>query len=104
MEERATTMPKSFSGSGSLPSSVNEQCPAARLKLASDLAQRVRHEASGHVRGLAVEVHDDCVVLSGRAPSFYHKQLAQHAVLKHLGERQLDNRIEVIWSATAFLD
>jgi len=104
MEERATTIPKPCAGGGSLPSQVDEHCPATRLKLASELAQRVRHEASGHVRGLVVEVHDDCVVLAGRAPSFYHKQLAQHAVMKHLGDRQLENRIEVIWSAAAFLD
>jgi osmotically-inducible protein OsmY len=104
MEERATTIPKPAAGGVSLPTRIDEPCPASRLKLASELAQRVRHEASGHVRGLVVEVHDDCVVLAGKAPSFYHKQLAQHAVMKHLGERQLDNRIEVIWSAAAFLD
>lgn len=104
MEERAITVSKPCAGSSALPTRIDDHCPAARLKLASELAQRVRLEASGHVRELAVEVHDDCVVLSGRAPSFYHKQLAQHAVMKHLGQRQLDNRIEVIWSAVAFLD
>lgn len=97
MDERATQMAKFAAGELPPPRDGADQ-------LATDLARLILNESNGHVRELVVEIHPDCVVLAGRAPSFYHKQLAQHAVMKHLGNRQLENRIEVIWSAAAFLD
>jgi osmotically-inducible protein OsmY len=100
MEERATRVAKFAAG----VSQPLRSGPSAADKLATDLARLIQNESSGHVRELVVEVHPECVVLAGRAPSFYHKQLAQHAVMKHLGDRHLENRIEVVWSASAFLD
>lgn len=39
---------------------------------------------------------NDVVILTGRLPSYYLKQLAQEAVIPHLGQRVLENRITVI--------
>ncbi len=104
MDEHTTTLPK-FSAADVAPANLLACSSSSETqKLAAELAQRIRSESGGYVRELVVEIHADCVVLAGRAPSYYHKQLAQHAVLKHLGERQLQNRIEVVWSETAFLD
>ena len=96
MDERATKVAE-FTADRSPSRSADDP-------LASDFARLILNESNGHVRELVVEIHADCVILAGRAPSFYHKQLAQHAVMKHLGTRQLENRIEVVWSAAAFLD
>ena len=35
------------------------------------------------------------VVITGRVPSFYFKQLAQEAIRPALGRRRLRNRVEV---------
>lgn len=39
---------------------------------------------------------ENIVILSGRLPSYYLKQLAQEALIPHLGQRVLENRITVI--------
>lgn len=38
---------------------------------------------------------EEMIILSGRLPSYYLKQLAQEAVIPHLGQRVLENRITV---------
>ena len=45
---------------------------------------------------VAVLQVENRVILSGRLPSYYLKQLAQEAVIPHLGQRVLENRITVI--------
>lgn len=58
-------------------------------------------EALGHspipiLRRLKVEESPQKVILTGRLPSYYYKQLAQEAVLPHLAGRELVNRVVVI--------
>ena len=48
------------------------------------------------LRLVTVLEQEDMVILSGRLPSYYLKQLAQEAVIPHLGQRLLENRITVI--------
>jgi hypothetical protein len=48
------------------------------------------------LRRLKVEEHPTKVVLSGRLPSYYYKQLAQEAILPHLAGRELVNRVIVV--------
>lgn len=48
------------------------------------------------LRLVTVVEQEDVVILMGRLPSYYLKQLAQEAVIPHLGQRVLDNRITVI--------
>lgn len=47
------------------------------------------------LRRLHVEERDDEVVLAGRVPTFFLKQLAQETIRPFLGSRRLLNRIVV---------
>jgi osmotically-inducible protein OsmY len=47
------------------------------------------------LRRLVVTVSDGEVVITGRVPSYYLKQLAQETVRPALGRRTLSNRVEV---------
>ncbi|MFO0814404.1 MAG: BON domain-containing protein [Gemmatales bacterium] len=48
------------------------------------------------LRLITVTEREDLVILTGRLPSYYLKQLAQEAALPHLGQRCLENRILVV--------
>lgn len=48
------------------------------------------------LRLVTVMQQEDMIILTGRLPSYYLKQLAQEAVIPHLGQRVLENRITVI--------
>lgn len=48
------------------------------------------------LRRIKVEENSDQVILSGRLPSYYYKQLAQETVLPFLAGRELVNRIVII--------
>jgi len=47
------------------------------------------------VRGFRVQIHKQGLVLQGRAPTYYAKQLAQHAAMEVGGLLILANEIEV---------
>lgn len=47
------------------------------------------------LRRLVVTVSDAEVVITGRVPTYYLKQLAQETVRPTLGDRTLHNRVEV---------
>ena len=64
-------------------------------QLAASIEQAVRHETSGGVHNLSVEVHDGTILLRGSCTSFYYKQLAQHAAMAVPGGVSLTNCIEV---------
>jgi len=53
--------------------------------------------ASGHhfLKGVACEFHEGVLVLRGRVPSYYLKQVAQTVVRQIDGVIQIDNRLEV---------
>lgn len=48
-----------------------------------------------HLRRLRVQASENEVVITGRVPSFYLKQLAQETVRGAVGPRRLLNRVEV---------
>ena len=62
---------------------------------------RERLEQHPHFRGrtslLKIESIGGSIVLSGRLPSYYLKQLLQEAVKEHLDVTQIDNHVEVVW-------
>ena len=59
--------------------------------------ERLVHSRTGsRIRDLHVEVRDDEVVLTGRANSYYAKQLATHATLGEIAPRALTNAIDVV--------
>jgi hypothetical protein len=59
------------------------------------LEERVLARTGRRVRDLSVEVHEEKVVLRGRAESFHVKQLAQHGVWELLPAAKLTNQIQV---------
>ena len=50
----------------------------------------------GIVRGVSCEYDGGVLVLKGRLPSYYHKQVAQEAVVDLHGVQQVHNEIEVV--------
>ena len=70
-------------------------CSVTGESLSDVIARSVRARTNGRIRGLSVEVDDDCVILSGRTSTYYAKQLATHAVLDVFERFRLTNNIEV---------
>lgn len=59
--------------------------------------ERLVHSRTGsRIRELRVEVREREVILTGRAPTYYAKQLATHATLSEVTPRSLTNSIDVI--------
>ena len=48
-------------------------------------------------RQLHIEGSEGRVVLKGRVGSYFHKQMAQEAVLRVDGVQQVENQLEVDW-------
>lgn len=78
---------------------MNNGRPAPTCCVPTDLTKRVRltlgqrHPA---FHQLAIEEENGAIVLSGRLPSFYLKQVVQTVAGSVDGVRRLDNRVEVI--------
>ncbi len=68
---------------------------AAGGLIAERIEQVVRNRTGGVIRELRVHVYDNSVVIEGRAPSYYSKQLATHAAFDVLNGETLTNDIEV---------
>jgi hypothetical protein len=60
------------------------------------VAAEVDRELRGRLTEFRVTADDEGIVLSGTAPSFYVKQLAQHAVRRLTPLRIIRNEIEVM--------
>jgi hypothetical protein len=56
---------------------------------------RIQARTHGQVRELRVELADEQVVLSGRARTYYAKQLAQHGAMDAIDGHTIVNRIVV---------
>ncbi len=65
---------------------------------------RERLEDHPHFRGrcglLQIESSGDSVVVSGRLPTYYLKQLVQECIRLIPGVERIDNRVEVLWSGS----
>ncbi len=59
------------------------------------LESLLQHRLGGRVRDLFVLVQDGGVILRGHAPTYYAKQLAQHAAMEMTGLPIRANDIEV---------
>ena len=61
-------------------------------------------EQHPHFRGrtslLTIESIGDSIVLSGRLPSYYLKQLLQEAIKESFDVTKVDNHVKVIWPAS----
>lgn len=74
---------------------ADRQSLADRVELANRVEQCVRSRTSGMIRGLRVEVNDGQVVITGRASTYYAKQLVTHAAFDAIAELPLCNEVEV---------
>jgi osmotically-inducible protein OsmY len=72
-----------------LEQSQEDRCLAERVERA------LRATGYGPLRGIAVTVQARLVLLGGRVPSYYLKQVAQTAALAVAGARHVRNDLEV---------
>jgi hypothetical protein len=64
-------------------------------ELAASIERAVQCETDWGVANLTVEVGPQGILLRGRCDTYYTKQLAQHAAMRHPGGDRLINSIEV---------
>lgn len=75
--------------------------PRELLRRSEETARRARAlvETQLHLAGRAdtfdFELHDDVLIVRGTVPSFYLKQVLQHALKNLDGVRWVDNRVTV---------
>lgn len=62
---------------------------------AAAVEEHVRRRVWGQVSDLRLEDREGAILLRGHAPTYYVKQLAQHAVLES-GRRLAANEIDVV--------
>jgi hypothetical protein len=62
----------------------------------SRAALALRQSQIPALRKLSLEETDTLVVIHGKVPSYYYKQLAQETVMPLLGRRELRNRVAVV--------
>jgi osmotically-inducible protein OsmY len=72
-----------------LPQSQEDIC------LAECVESALRATGYGSLRGIKVTVHARLVILGGRVPSYYLKQVAQTTALAAAGARQVCNDLDV---------
>jgi hypothetical protein len=72
-----------------------QTCSVTPQVLVDVIEQYVQSRTRGMVRGLHVELVDGKVVMSGRASTYYAKQLATHAAMAAIEDVSLTNDIEV---------
>ena len=64
-------------------------------QLKTELERHVHERTSRRVRGLAIELCPERIILRGSATTYYVKQLAQHGVRDVLPHVRLENAIVV---------
>ena len=64
--------------------------------LSEKAVQALRQSPIPALRRVSVEQTPEGVVLSGKVPSYYYKQLAQETVLPHIMGRRLENHVVVV--------
>lgn len=67
--------------------------PSGHLRL--ELERHIQARTGRRIRDLSVDLRPERVVLTGRADTYYVKQLAQHGVRDLLPHVRLENAIEV---------
>jgi hypothetical protein len=63
--------------------------------LQSELERQVHDRTGRRVQDLTIELNPDRIILRGRSPSYYIKQLAQHGIREILPLVSLENAIVV---------
>ena len=70
--------------------------PTARYRVdGEELTRRLDERLCGRFRGLHVQLKDNGLVLTGRVPTYYAKQVAQELMMQFTDLPILANEIEV---------
>ncbi len=69
--------------------------PEEPMPLETELERQIHSRTGRRIRNLDIELQPERVVLRGRAPTYYLKQLAQHGVRDVLPQVCLENAIVV---------
>jgi osmotically-inducible protein OsmY len=77
------------------PASQSDRAHEPGRRLHADLRRALSDNPYFAGRHLAIELHDNEVVLSGVLGSYFHKQMAQESVLSVHGVRRVHNQIRV---------
>lgn len=64
--------------------------------LTQRLERMVQSRTGSRIQDLRVEIRNDEVIITGRSPTYYAKQLATHATLGEVAPRTLVNAIDVV--------
>ena len=64
-------------------------------EVVSAIARWIQSRTHGRVRDLSVELEGEAIVLRGRAPTYYTKQLALHGALDAGTGQRIINEIQV---------
>ena len=76
--------------------------PAQESETSSAIAQDARQTLAknsrfrGHTQTINIECDRDRLIINGRVPSFYLKQMLQEVLLHVDGVEQIDNRVDVV--------
>jgi hypothetical protein len=63
--------------------------------LVERIEEAVHTRTGGRIRGLQVTIADGGIVISGRAPTYYTKQLVTHAAMEAGDELLISNQVVV---------
>ena len=66
----------------------------AKIVLLADTALKASFYPA--VRRLTVRGSEDSLIITGKVPCYYFKQIAQEAVMQHRGNLRLDNQVDVV--------
>ena len=72
-----------------------QACTEPSESFVEKIERIVRLRTGGMIRGLRVSVVESEVVITGRATTYYTKQLATHAAMDAVQDLNLSNDIEV---------
>jgi hypothetical protein len=64
--------------------------------MSEQVVKALRQNPIPALRRVSVQQTPEGIVLSGKVPSYYYKQLAQEAVMPHLMGRRLENHVVVV--------
>ena len=74
---------------------IPNRLDAISSSLLDEIRSRLRSSSHPRLRHVECEYHEGIVILRGRVPTYYLKQLAQSVVLSHSKVEELVNQIEV---------
>jgi hypothetical protein len=72
-----------------------QTCEDVESLISVSIERSVRMRTGGTIKDLRVDVDSGAVIITGRAPTYYTKQLATHAVFETVDDVCLTNDIEV---------